>query len=186
MNDTELNRLLNTWVAPVPPPSLRQGLRAQFPPPKRRRFARPLRWVLVGTVAMATLAVGMGQTGGKFSDAPLVRAINRLYEDLLGGIEAWRATSLTARVRLADPKVYVDGELAGPLKYGHAATMYLKVPGEGEYFIISYRNGLASWVEAGHIHGSVIEFQAGGKTVRIECNREIVDADLPVFVMRRP
>jgi hypothetical protein len=32
----------------------------------------------------------------------------------------------------------------------------------------------------------VIEFQAGGKQVRIECNQAIVDSDRPVFTMRRP
>jgi hypothetical protein len=42
------------------------------------------------------------------------------------------------------------------------------------------------WVEAGRIHGNVIEFQAGSKQVRIECDRPIVDSDRPVFVMRRP
>jgi len=58
------------------------------------------------------------------------------------------------------------------------------VPGEGVYSIISIP-GLTGWVEAGHIHGNVIEFQAGGKQVRIECNRLLVDSDPPVFTKRR-
>jgi hypothetical protein len=64
--------------------------------------------------------------------------------------------------------------------------MNVQVPGEGVYSITSYPRGLTGWVAAGHIHGSVIEFQAGGKQVRIECNRPIVDSDRPVFARHRP
>jgi hypothetical protein len=35
------------------------------------------------------------------------------------------------------------------------------------------------------MHGNVIEFQARGKQVHIECNQPIVDGDRPVFAMRR-
>jgi hypothetical protein len=56
MNDTELDRLLDTWETPEPPPSLREGLRARFPQADRPRFARPLGWVLVIAVASVTLA----------------------------------------------------------------------------------------------------------------------------------
>jgi len=60
------------------------------------------------------------------------------------------------------------------------------VPGDGVYSIIFYPAGLTGWVEAGRIRRDVIEFQAGGKQVRIECNRPIVDSEHPVFAMRRP
>ena len=63
--------------------------------------------------------------------------------------------------------------------------MAVQVPGEGVYWITFFRRRLTGWVEAGRIHGSVIEFQADGKQVRIECSRPIVDSDRPVFVMRR-
>ena len=52
------------------------------------------------------------------------------------------------------------------------------------YSIISYPmrsrradGGLTGWVEAGRIHRNVIEFQAGSKQVRIECDKPIVDSD---------
>jgi hypothetical protein len=186
MNDTELDRLLYAWEAPVPPPSLREGLRARFPRPEQRRFARPLRWVLVIAVASATLAIGMEQSGENPWDFRLVRVLNRLYEGAVEGFEAWRATSIVAQIRHSEPKVYVDGQLVAPLEYGPAARMDVQVPGEGVYSIISYPGGLTGWVEAGHIHGSVIEFRAGSKQVRIDCNKPIVDSDRPVFAMRRP
>jgi len=34
-------------------------------------------------------------------------------------------------------------------------------------------------------NGNVIEFRTGGKQVRIECNKPIVDSDRPVFAIRR-
>jgi hypothetical protein len=114
-------------------------------------------------------------------------------ENLLEGLEAWQATSIVAQIRQSEPKVYVDGQLVAPLKYGPAASIDVQVPGDGVYSIIPYpiRRHRASgeptgWVEAGHLHGSVIEFQAGGKPVRIECNKPIVDTDRPVFAMHRP
>ena len=79
-----------------------------------------------------------------------------------------------ARIRQSDPRVYADGQLLPPLEYGHAATMVVRVPGEGVYSIISYPGGLTGWVEAGHIHGSVIEFKAGSRQIRIEYNKSVV------------
>jgi len=184
MNDSELDRLLDAWEAPAPPPSLREDLRARFPRGERRRFARPLRGALAIAAASAALAIALGQGGGDLSSFGPVRVLNQVYENLLAGFEAWRASSLVARIRQSDPRVYVDGQLVAPLEYGHAATINVHVPGEGVYSIISFP-GLTGWVEAGHIHGNVIEFQAGGKQVRIECNRPLVDSDRPVFARRR-
>ncbi|HEY2014134.1 MAG TPA: hypothetical protein VGH38_11580 [Bryobacteraceae bacterium] len=186
MNDNELDRLLDTWEAPAPPSSLRKGLRAQFPRPERRRFARPLGWVLVIAVASATLAIGLEQSGENPGDFRIVRVLNRLYENLMEGLETRRLPIIVAHIRQSEPKVYVDGELAGQLEYGPAATMNVQVPGEGLYSITLYRGGLTGWTEAGHLHGNAIEFRAGAKQVRIECNRPIADSDRPVFAMRRP
>jgi len=184
MNDTELDRLLDSWDAPVPPPSLRAGLHARFPRPEPQRFTRPLRWTLIIAVASATLAIGMEQSGNNPWDFRLVRTVNRLYEDFMNMLESWRARSLVARIRQSEPRVYVDGLRVGPLEYGPATRIDVQVPGEGVYSIISFP-GLTGWVEAGHIHGNVIEFQAGSKQVRIECNQPIVDSDRPIFAMRR-
>ncbi len=191
MNDAELDRLLNTWEAPVPSQSLRQGLRAQFPRAERPRFARPLRWVLAIAIATAALAIGMEQSGGN-SDFRIVRVVNRLYDEFVSMLDAWRASSVVARIRQSDPKVYVDGQLAGLLKYGHAHTMDVQVPGEGLYSIISYplpaNNAIGrstGWVQAGYIRGNIVEFQAGSKRVRIECSKPIVDSERPVLALRR-
>ena len=88
-------------------------------------------------------------------------------------------------MRQSDPKVYVDEQLVSPPSYGPAAKINVLVPGEGVYSIISVP-GLAGWVENGRIHGSVIEFKAGNKQVRIECNKPIAQSDLPIFVRHRP
>jgi len=193
MNDTELDRLLDTWETPEPPPSLREGLRERFPRAERPRFTRPLGWVLVIAVASVTLAIGMGQSGENPWDFRIVRVLNQLYQNFLEGLEAWQATTIVAQIRQSEPRVYVDGQLVAPLKYGPAASMDVQVPGDGVYSIMSYPmpshradGGLTGWVEAGHIHSNVIEFQAGSKQVRIECNKPIVDSDRPVFAMRRP
>jgi len=186
MNDTELNQLLDQWEAPPPPPSLRDGLRARFPRSEQQRFSRRLRWMLVVAVASATLVLGMAQSGLNPPEGPLIRSLNHLYEHLTEGIEAWRATGIVTKIRRSEPKVYVDGQLAPPLKYGPAATMDVQVPGEGVYSFISHRGELSGWIEAGHIHANVIEFLAGTRQIRIECNSPIVDSDRPVLVRRRP
>jgi hypothetical protein len=192
MNDIELDRLLDTWSAPAPPPSLREGLRARFPRVEHRRFAYPLRWALAIGVISATLVIGMERSRESQLGYQVVRVVNRLYENFMEGLEAWRATLLVAQIRQSEPKVYVDGQLVAPLEYGHAASMNVNVPGEGLYSIITYPmpghradGGLTGWVEAGNVRGNVIEFQAGGKQVRIECNQPIVDSDRPVFVLHR-
>jgi hypothetical protein len=193
MNETELDRLLDSWTAPAPPASLREGLRARFPRAERRRFTRPLRWGLVIATASIMLAIGMGQNLKNPWDFPVVRVLNQLYENFLDGLEAWQSSGIVARVRQSEAKVYVEGQLVAPLKYGPAASMHVQVPGDGVYLITSYpmprhqADGRPTgWVEAGHIHGNVIEFQAGSKQVRIECNKPIVDSDRPVFTLRQP
>jgi hypothetical protein len=137
------------------------------------------------TLAMG-LAIGMEQSDDNPSDYRLVRVVYLLLENIRGGLEVRQASSVRNQVRESEPKVYVDGQLAAPLAYGPAATMVVQVPGEGVYSITSFRGPLTGWIEAGHIHGNLIEFQAGGKQVRIECNKTIVDSDRPVFVRRRP
>jgi len=195
MNDTELDRLLDTWEAPAPPPSLREGVRGRFPGAEPRRFARPLGWALVSVVVFvvvsAALATGMEQSETNPWDFQLVSVLNRFYQHLVGAFETHRATYLRDQIRQSQPKVYVNGQLGPPLQYGTAASMDVQVPGEGVYSIVSYPmpshradGELTGWVEAGRIHGNVIEFQAGSNRVRIECDKPIVDSR-PVFAMRR-
>jgi hypothetical protein len=185
MNDAELDRLLDTWKVPPPPASLRAGLKARFPRAEPRRFARPLRWILVLVTASATLAVGFEKRTSDLWDSGLVRVLSQLSEGVIESFAVWRASALVNQIRESEPKVYVNGQLVAPLRYGHGASMDVQVPGEGVYSIITYPAGLSGWVEAGRIHGSMIEFQAGSKQVRIECNKPIVDFDRPVFALRR-
>lgn len=42
MNDTELDRLLNTWEAPVPPPSLCEGLRGRVSASRTAKIRPPV------------------------------------------------------------------------------------------------------------------------------------------------
>src|SRR5215469_10898053 len=99
MNDTELDRWLDSWEAPAPPPSWRQELRARFPRAERRRFAGPLRGVLVIAVAVVTIvwaAIGMAQSGENASNFRLARianALNRMYEDFVEAMEVSQTSS---------------------------------------------------------------------------------------------
>jgi hypothetical protein len=200
MNDNELDRLLDLWEAPPPRRSLRDGLQARFPRSDRRGFASPLRWalaILLASVALVVAlagAVAIAQSSYTLSDLPVVRTLNGLYQNFLEARQAGRAKSIVTRIAESEPQVFVDGRSVAPLEFGPAATMNVQIPGEGVYSITSYpvaerrtADGRPTgWVEAGHIHGKVIEFRAAGKQVRIECNKPIVDGDRPVFAIHRP
>jgi hypothetical protein len=193
MNDTELDRLLNTWSAPAPPESMRQDLRARFPRAERTRFARPLRWALVGLCSLG-LTIAIAQTSESHGDI-VMRHLTLVYRHLVFPLLAHRAGFLMQAIRESQPRVYVDGQPVAPLEYGHSSTLQVQVPGDGVYvamfvnpdFVVENDDGRPSgWVEAGSVHGNVIEFQAGGKQVRIECNGSVVDGEVPVFVRRQP
>ena len=185
MNDTELDGLLDSWEAPPPPRSLREGLRARFPRAERRRITRPLRWVLVAAAASVTLAIGMEQTGASPWDFRIGQTFTGMYEHIMQMVDTHWAPYTRNKIRSSDPKVYVDGKLSEPVQFMHATRMDVDVPGEGVYSIILVR-GLKGFAEAGRIHDNVIEFQAGKKQVRIECNSQIVHSDRPVFARLRP
>lgn len=200
MNDNELDRLLDLWEAPAPRPSLRSDLRARFPRTDKFGFAHSLRWALAMALASVALAVALAgvvaiaQSSDSLSDLPFVRTLHQLYRNFSEARQAERAKSIATRVAESEPKVFVDGRLAAPLKLGPAATMNVQIPGDGVYSITSYRlaerriadEHRTGWVEAGHMLGNVIEFQAGSRQVRIVCNQPIVDTDQPVFVRRQP
>lgn len=195
MNDTELDRLLNTWEAPAPPRTLREGLRARFPRAERGKFTRPLRWGLAIALATATLAIAMDQIGASPWDFRMQRVLNHVSHVFRGLMEVFEpriASSIVKQIQQSNPKVYVDGQAGAPLEYGAAATMIVQVPGDGVYSVISYPMASlradgqpTGWVEAGRIHGNTIEFQAGARQVRIVCNQPIVNDDRPVYVLRR-
>lgn len=58
MNDTELDEILNLVVAPAPSPSLRRGLVAALPAPRRKILGMPVRWLLAGGAAVLCAALG--------------------------------------------------------------------------------------------------------------------------------
>ena len=194
MNDTELDQLLNTWEAPSPPQSLRDRLRARFPRAERTRFPRPLRWGLVTLFASAALTFAVAQTGERHGDA-LMRAVHMHIRGLMMMVDAHRASFLVQEVRNAQPKVYVDGQPAPPLEYGHASSLRVQIPGDGTYSVIFFdvdsvhaaADGSPSpWVKAGRVHDNLIEFEAGGRQVRIEFNGPLPTGGLPVYVRRQP
>lgn len=185
MNDTELDRLLDTWKAPAPPRTLRAGLKDRFPRTGRSRVWHPLRWALVVAVASATLAVGTGQRSGN----PIGWVFQRLhgwYEAFMFGVEAQQASTIAVRIKQSNPLVYVDGQMVAPPWRKGGGSLWVEVPGDGVYGIVLIPTDLPGFVEAGRLHGNVLEFQAGGKQVRIVCNQAVVDSDRPVYVRREP
>ena len=193
MNDTDLDKLLDTWRAPVPGPSLREGIRARFPHIERRQFARPLRWALLIAFGTIALAVALAQSNENRWDLPVVRFVTDIYDEFMQSQDARRSAAIARVIRDSEPRTYVDGQLVAPPEYFGGARLDVQVPGEGMYSITAYRftqlknaaGKPTGWAEAGRIHDNLIEFQAGGKQVRIECNKPIVDSDRPVFVRQQ-
>lgn len=193
MNDTELDPLLETWSAPAPPESLRDGLRARLSRGARRASPRSLRWAFAVCLALLALGAALARNSENRWDLPIVQFLNEVYGKFIQGRQAQRAAGIAQAIRDSDPKMYVDGQLAAPPDYAHAVALDMQVPGDGEYSITFYSfvarqtadGRPTGWVEAGRIHDNVIEFQAGARRVRIECNKQIVDQDRPVFVLHR-
>jgi hypothetical protein len=183
MNDTELDQLLNTWEAPMPPRTLRSDLRDRFPRAERRWFGRPLRWVLVGIVACATLAIGTEQGSGR-PFGWLFERLRGFYESFMYGVGGYQAAAVRNQIRASNPQVYVDGHLAGPIIYKGGATLWVDVPGDRAYGVSTYHD--KNWPEAGRVHDNLLEFQAGGHQVRIVCDKPVVESDLPVYWIRQP
>lgn len=181
MTDEELDRLLDVWEAPGPSESLRTALRERFPRTERRRFGRPLAWVLAAALACTTLAVGTEQTGGN----PIGFVFERLrgwYQAWVYGGEAFQAATVRNRIRASNPVVYVDGQLAGPIEYRGGASLWVDVPGDGKYGIDMVP--LNGWTLAGRARGNTVEFHTGGHQIRIVCDKPVTDTDDPVYVRR--
>jgi hypothetical protein len=147
---------------------------------------------LVGLVLSFALAIGMAQVSDTYRDVPLVLYFQQMYEDFLNNRALVRSAAITRLIRQSEPKVYVDGLLAAPLEYGPAGRMDVRLPGDGVYSLVLFAarrlraDGIPTgWVLAGKAHENLVEFEAGGRRIRIECNRPIVDSDHPVSVMRR-
>jgi hypothetical protein len=184
MNDKELDQLLDSWEAPPPPRSLREGLRARFPRAERRRIAHPFRWILAIAAASATLAIGMEGGGASPWNFRIGQTLVGWYEAFMFGVEMHHVAYTVGQIRDSEPKVYINGALGQPVEFKHATRMDVNVPGEG-VFSVMLVPGIKGFTEAGTIHDNVIEFQAGTKQVRIECNSPIVHSERPVFTRLR-
>ena len=186
MTDNELDELLNRWRAPMPPARLRERVLGTAPLRlEPRSYRRPLRWALAIAAATCALTLGMGQTGhfsldkvaDGFSDLQM-KTVN-----FFGGL--WWNHVLNG-FQNSHPQVYVDGQersdtaMSPPAWIGEeAVATSLRVPGEGRYFIalgpnlnprygpLNPRHGPPPPV-VGLFDGHVLEFQAGGRSVRIE------------------
>jgi hypothetical protein len=142
-----------------------------------------LRWLLAGGLAVVAV-VATAQTGGGSPDNPFVRIVTDIYEHLAFAWEAHHATALAANIRHSDQKVYVDGAPAPPLQFRRSIGFILQVPGDDSYQVTFWSRGLRGWTEAGRIHGSTIEFQAGPHHVVVQCNVPLGGDDTPVMVRR--
>ena len=194
MNDSDLDHLLDSWKAPAAPRSMRKGLRGRLPRPEWHVLPRPLIWLLVALLGSVVLAMSMTQARDTHSGI-LLEIVNQArgawFEYFVQPREAERAGRIVAKIRQSGPRVYVNGKLAGPLEYGAADSMRVHLP-DGVYSLMLYpyigqenADGQpTSWSEAGHIHGKLIEFQAGSQRVRIECDEALVERDRGVFIRR--
>jgi hypothetical protein len=193
MNDSDLDHLLDSWKAPAAPQSMRKGLRGRLPRSEWHVLPRPLIWLLVALLGSVVLAMSMTQARDTHSGI-LLEIVNRArgawFEYFVQPREAERAARIVAKIRQSKPKVYLNGKLAGALEYS-ADSMTVHVP-DGVYSLTLYpyigqenADGQATGQsEAGHIHGKLIEFQAGSQRVRIECDEALVERDRGVFIRR--
>lgn len=192
MNDTELDRLLDIWEAPAPAQSMRDGLRARFPKHARMRFTRPLKWVLAGLCSLG-LTLAVAQSSENHGNA-LLRFADYVHSQTAIMVDAHRTVFIIAEIKRSEPKVYIDGQPAAPLEHGNLGSLRVRIPGDGAYAVTVFRymkqieagGHLTGWTEAGNFHGNVLEFEAGGRQVRIECNQSVIDGERPVYVMRAP
>ena len=187
MNDQELDRLLDRWDAPAPSRALREGVRARFPRGERRVRRFPLRWVLAVAVVSATLAIAMGQGGDASMEgfgAHLMRLHNMFFRWMH---PSYGAQELRTKFLRSEPKIYVDGQLLKTPQYGswRAGTTWVEVPGAGVYLFTTYAGGLSGFQQGGSVHSNVLQFRAGSKFVRIECNAPITEDDQSIYVSRR-
>jgi len=91
MNETELNEMLDLLVAPAPPPSLRSGLVAALPEPRRKVLGVPRRWVLAGGAAALCAAVGAALD------------ISPVQAEFYGAMDTAQGPIYVETIRLVDP-----------------------------------------------------------------------------------
>ena len=185
MNDIELDRLLDAWETPAPSPALRVSLRDQFPRRTFRSFGRPLRWVLAIAVASTTLAIATEQTNGnalRFFLAHIEEFLLRLRFNL----ELRQSHAILLRIRDSNPKVFVDGQPAPPPEV-NGRYLSVHVRGDGIYWVMpAHAPELRGWIWNGSVHENVLEFEAGARHVRIECDRPVFNSEHGTYTLHLP
>jgi hypothetical protein len=186
MNEHELDEALNRWKAPAPPRTLRGRVLAAFPRREPPNFGRLVRWGLAMAAVLGMLAIGTAQTGhGTLEN--LGDGILRLHNNTVNWIHELWVGHIADAFRHSKPKIYVDGELRSDAEFGGSgAAVWLRLPEDGKYLVALRRSIITGPVppRAGVFDGHALDFQAGGRHVRIESNGTYgVHEHLPVYVM---
>jgi hypothetical protein len=190
MTDNELDQLLNRWKTPAPSRELRARVLAGFPRRERLsiggplHWSRPLRWAMVAVVCM--LAIGAAQSGGGTLEN-IGDGISRLHNSAINWIGDMWVGHIVLAFRASNPSIYVDGELRSDVEFGGSGVgVWVRIPGEGKYLLGLRRTAFEGTVppRAGRFDGHVLEFQAGGRSVRIESTGTYgFHERLPVYVI---
>ena len=107
----------------------------------------------------------------KTSNSPIIHFLNkRVYSQRTKRWfeQMWLAHMVHA-FRNPDLKVYVDGEPRNDVVIGGSSGgMTVRLPGEGRYYLAFHLNGFKGQYTPGRFGGHTLEFDAGGRAVRIE------------------
>jgi hypothetical protein len=169
MNDEELDRALNGWKAPAASRELRTRVLAAFPRRQWLSFGRPLQWAAALAMLVCMLGLGMEQASHGSLDS-FAAGVRKTTED----VEAWFDRMWIAHIVMAfgnsDLKVYVDGEARTDVVVGGShGALWVQLPGEGRYYL--RLNGFRGPGVPGRFDGHALEFQAGGRAVKVESRK---------------
>uniref|UniRef100_Q01Y80 Uncharacterized protein n=1 Tax=Solibacter usitatus (strain Ellin6076) TaxID=234267 RepID=Q01Y80_SOLUE len=186
MNDHELDQALNRWKAPEPSRGFRSRVLARFPTRERPNFSRLLRWALAMAAVLCMLAIGAAQSG-KGTLENLGDGLYQLHNNTINWIGDMWVGHIMAAFRNSNPKIYVDGELRPDVEFGGSGVgVWFRLPGEGKYLVALRRTIIEGPVppRAGVFDGHALDFQAGGRHVRIESHGTYgFHEHLPLYVM---
>jgi hypothetical protein len=186
MTDSELDQLLNRWRTPVPSSGLRARVLERFPRRERRGFTRPLQWAVATAVVLCMLAIGMAQSGhGTLEN--FAAGVRDLSENVTQFFDQLWLGHILSAFSNSHLKIYVDGELQKDAVFGGGGVAwYLRTQGEGKYYLVLSPHMFEGPVPpaAGRFDGHVLEFQAGGRAVRIESSGTYgFGMERPVYVL---
>jgi len=185
MTENELDQLLNRWRTPVPSTQLRERVLEKLPRRERRGFGRALGWAAAAAVLLCMLAIGTAQSGhGALEN--FATGLRHFSENVTQFVDQLWAAHVLAAFRGSHLKIYADGQLAPDAEYGGGgSSMWVRLPGDGKYSFWLNPMGLGSLsMLAGRFDGHVLEFQAGGRAVRIESSGTYgFGMERPVYVL---